>query len=199
MPDAPSRQLADRNVPASVLAAATLPIYGITWGRPVISAVGAACFDAILVFIRNSPRPKAEYERQADVWKPDFPARSLYLRVWGGGGWGIQAESFRLDRRFPWEAASAAPFFVWNGISDPSALSQLPQSNWKLCDLLLLRHVWPGRGPVFRASRIRENPRNPTLFNHTRGLPRTRRLQLFGPFVPKRRFQLTPHLLRDAT
>ena len=50
-----ARQLADRRAAASALSSAILPVYGITWGRSAISAVGNARINSISASLRNPP------------------------------------------------------------------------------------------------------------------------------------------------
>ena len=99
---------------AAKLKTAVTAVYGITWGRNVITAVSTDGVCRVLDFLRNSSIPRQEYDPLEDfLRRPTRIRRISHLNFWNGGV---------LPNNCDWSCPKAgAPFSLWRRFSRPRA------------------------------------------------------------------------------
>ena len=106
------------------ISVALVPLFGISWSMPGIGAVQTHRINLLLGKIRNSVDPRTDYDRAADLFRMAFCAPTEFLLE--RGEWRTVEDRYRLDRRHPREALSAAvPQFISEGVSSPLDLAGL--------------------------------------------------------------------------
>ena len=122
------RGVFDPTATASRISTALVPLFGISWSKKVIVAVDQRPLNRkinqLLGRVRNSPLPRTDYDRLADLFKFAFYAPAEFLPEWGE--WRTIADRYRLDRRHTWSIlASTVPQFVAAGVHSPFELAAL--------------------------------------------------------------------------
>ena len=117
------------NSPALSVSVALVPLFGIRWIKKITNAVKTHRINELLAKIRNSPVPRSDYDRVADLFKLAFFTPTEFLPEWGE--WRLIADRYRLGRRHPWPPLAAAvtqfitdevnPPFVFAGIEAEGA------------------------------------------------------------------------------
>ena len=67
-----NRQMGHRDISAIELSQSPIPLYGITWNRDVINLVANDSIINLYVRLRNSPLPRAEYDRLSTFYKKAY-------------------------------------------------------------------------------------------------------------------------------
>ena len=129
-----NRQLGQRDISARELSRALIPLYGITWNRAVINLVVKDSINNLFVRLRNSPLPRAEYDRLSTFFKKAYAtACSLPPDM---VEWRVLAERFRSEMSLGWTVIlSAVTSLAGKGIEKPLDLAEVPMSAvFALCE-----------------------------------------------------------------
>ena len=137
------------------MSVALVPLFGIRWSKKVIAAVDARPINRLanqlLAKVRNSPRPRVDYDRVADLFKLSYFAPAEFLPGWEV--WRAVADRYRLDRRHSWAIlAAAVTHLISAGARPPFELAALePAALEQLMASLDDRHAARG---FWRAARL---------------------------------------------
>ena len=129
-----NRQLAQRDISARDLSQAVVPLFGSTWNRNVINLVVKDSINKLFARLRNSPLPRADYDRLSAFFKKAYAtACSLPPDM---VEWRVLAERFRLEMSLGWTAIlSAVTSLAGRGVQTPMDLAQVPMSAvFALCE-----------------------------------------------------------------
>ena len=123
------RQINSRDVTAATVRSAAIAVYGIRWGRSVITALTAKRIADVLALLqRYTPFPAREYGRLAP-----FPKDSYAVSTSSPPDlfeWRRLAEHLRLDLSLGWEVILATAVFLQaQGIPMPFVLGALPPAD----------------------------------------------------------------------
>ena len=157
-----ARQITARDVTSDALRSAVIAVYGISWGRAVITTLTANRINDLLALMRNSTFPAQEYARLTAFGVGGYAASSDYppelmewLRI---------AEQLRLELPFGRGAILATALFLQTaGIITPSGLGALSPKEFRPVALespnpKLLRTFW-------RVARLAyDAPRRPAIW-----------------------------------
>ena len=138
--------LGDTRASSEVIREAIMPIYGITWTRPIFARFKQGRLNSFLAKVRNSTLPRSEYDRLASFWKQAYEVQSQLLPEWEE--WRILFERFRFDRRYNAKTlADTVAFLYAKGISPPQFLGSLPLGDVEsfseqFQEMVVLRAIW---------------------------------------------------------
>ena len=109
------------------ISVALVPLFGISWGEKITTAVKTRRINAILAKIRNTAAPRADYDRLADLFKLAFSTPTDFLPEWEERR--TIADRYRLGRRNPWSTlAAAVSEFITAEVNSPFDLDAMEAS-----------------------------------------------------------------------
>ena len=106
------------------ISVALVPLFGISWGKKITTAVKTYRINELLAKIRNTAAPRVDYDRIAELFKVAFFTPSEFLPEWEE--WRTIADRYRLDRRHPWQVlAASVSQFISDEVNSPFDLAAL--------------------------------------------------------------------------
>lgn len=112
------------NATGRSISVALAPLFGIRWSKKIIGAIKSHLVNQMLKHLRNSPFPRADCDRVADLSKDSFFTPKEARPEWEE--WHAIVDRYRLDRRHTWPILTDAvsqPISEWD--RSPFGLSAL--------------------------------------------------------------------------